>query len=112
MKFKILLAIVVSCFAIVGSGAHAEITMKDKHKQMGMTCDTCHGQTRPREVPDEAVCLKCHGSRDKVKQLTSKLNPNPHFGHDDSIACNDCHKEHEKSVLTCDQCHKFGYKTP
>lgn len=61
----------------------------------------------------DAVFFSLDGApSDAVKQRTAKLNPNPHYGHDESISCNDCHKQHEPSVLTCDQCHKFGYKTP
>lgn len=112
MKIGLAAALAASLLLVFSSGASAQMTLKGKHKGMNMQCDTCHGQTRPREMPEDAVCLQCHGSRDAVKQRTAKLNPNPHYGHDESISCNDCHKQHEPSVLTCDQCHKFGYKTP
>ncbi len=112
MKTGIFHALVLIAFALCSFNVNAEIKLHGKHAQMHMQCDTCHGDTRPREVPDEQVCLNCHGSREDVKKLTSKLNPNPHYGHSDSQPCNDCHKQHEPSVLTCDQCHKFGYKTP
>ena len=97
--------------ATISISSVAQVELKGKHKDLGMQCDICH-QTKPRTEPDEAVCLRCHGERSAVKQRTAKLNPNPHYGHDEGIECNACHKQHEASVLTCDQCHKFGYKTP
>lgn len=92
--------------------AQAEVTLKGSHQKMNIPCDTCHGPERPRQIPEEEACMQCHISRDAVKAKTAHLNPNPHYGHDESISCNDCHKQHEPSVLVCDQCHKFGYKTP
>lgn len=113
MKAFHLLASVLCVVALsVSSASQAEMTLKGKHKEMNFACETCHGQTKPREIPDEQVCLNCHGSRDAIKAKTSKLNPNPHYGHDDSIECGACHKQHEDSVLACNQCHKFEYKVP
>ena len=112
MNVRIFQALCVSSLLIFSWNASAQVQLHGKHAQMNKQCDTCHGQTRPREVPDESVCLTCHVSRDAVKQKTAGLKPNPHYGHSESQPCGDCHKQHEPSVLTCDQCHKFGYKTP
>ena len=112
MNVRICQALCVAGLLIFAWNASAQVQLHGKHAQMNMQCDTCHGQTRPREVPDESVCLTCHVSRDAVKQKTAALKPNPHYGHSESQPCGDCHKQHEPSVLTCDQCHKFGYKTP
>ena len=64
------------------------------------------------EVPEESACMTCHQSREAVKAKTAKLKPNPHFGHDETVECTACHKEHQQSVLICDECHQWGYKTP
>ncbi len=92
--------------------AQATPTLRGKHAAMNLACDVCHGQVKPREIPEEEVCLKCHGSRNAIAAKTATRKPNPHYGHDDSVSCMDCHKSHEPSVLTCDQCHQFGFKTP
>lgn len=110
--FRLISTLVCAAALGVCSVASADITLRGKHKEMNLTCETCHGQTKPREIPEDTVCLQCHGDREAIKAKTTKLKPNPHYGHDDSIECGACHKQHEPSVLACNQCHKFEYKTP
>lgn len=103
------------CAAFLAAGnASAADTMplKGAHKAMNLPCEACHGNIKPREVPEESACMTCHQSRDAVKAKTAKLKPNPHYGHDETVECTACHKEHQESVLICDECHQWGYKTP
>lgn len=103
------------CAAFLAAGnASAADTMplKGAHKAMNLPCEACHGNIKPREVPEESTCMTCHQSRDAVKAKTAKLKPNPHYGHDETVECTACHKEHQESVLICDECHQWGYKTP
>jgi len=103
------------CFTALGipeSRADIGMTLKGSHATMKLACASCHGKKQEMESPSEKACLKCHQSRKAIKRKTAKLTPNPHFGHDETVACSTCHKEHEESVLLCDQCHKFKLKTP
>lgn len=105
-------AFCLAAFMAAGTAAAADMPLKGAHKTMNLPCEACHGNIKPREIPEEQACMKCHQSRDAVKALTAKLKPNPHFGHDETVECTACHKEHQESVLLCDECHQFGYKTP
>ncbi len=117
MNVKTFLAV---CAAVVcagslstGSALAADgMPLKGAHKAMNLPCEACHGNIKPREIPEESTCMACHQSRDAVKQKTAKLKPNPHYGHDETVECTACHKEHQESVLLCDECHQWGYKTP
>ena len=104
------------CAALMAAGsvsaADAGMPLKGAHKAMNLPCEACHGNIKPREVPEESACMTCHQSREAVKAKTAKVKPNPHFGHDETVECMACHKEHQESVLICDECHKWGYKTP
>ena len=51
MKIGLAAALAASLLLVFSSGASAQMTLKGKHKEMNMQCDTCHGQTRPREMP-------------------------------------------------------------
>lgn len=87
-------------------------TAKKHHMQVGVECVDCHETAEPVDGVEEPKCLGCHESRDAVAGLTAKREPNPHFGHEDGVACNSCHREHEMSVLSCDDCHQWGLTTP
>lgn len=100
-------------FMAAGNASAAEtMTLKGAHKAMNLPCEACHGNIKPREIPEETACMTCHQSREAVKAKTAKLKPNPHYGHDETVECTACHKEHQQSVLLCDECHQWGYKTP
>lgn len=106
-------AALCSLFLCAGSSAAAaDMPLKGVHKLMNLPCESCHGNIKPREIPEEKECMKCHQSRDAVKAKTAKRKPNPHYGHDETVECTACHKEHQESRLICDDCHQFGYKTP
>ncbi|WP_462327601.1 cytochrome c3 family protein [Desulfobaculum sp.] len=90
-------------------------TVKDYHRkvhQNGTNCELCHGANNPSTAPDDRNCLKCHGTREQVAQLTAKLDHNPHnsphYGTD--APCTTCHKEHEESTVYCNTCHPFHYE--
>lgn len=104
------------CTALFAAGsasaADSAMPLKGAHKAMNLPCEACHGDIKPREVPEESKCMVCHQSREAVKAKTAKLKPNPHYGHDETVECTECHKEHQESVLLCDECHQWGYKTP
>lgn len=64
----------------------------------------------------DAFCLRsgCHNSltgdgsdltRDKLTELTSDRQFNPHRWQHGQIACTQCHKSHRASVYYCTQCH-------
>ena len=113
MQLKLVGWVCAAALALTSSMALAQsMPLKGAHKAMNLPCEACHGKAAVKEVPQEEACMKCHQSRKAVQEKTAKLKPNPHFGHDDTVSCFDCHKEHEDSVLICDQCHQFGYKTP
>ena len=104
---------VCAALLVAGNASAADaMPLKGAHKAMNLPCEACHGNIKPREVPEESACMTCHQSREAVKAKTAKLKPNPHFGHDETVECTACHKEHQQSVLICDECHQWGYKTP
>ena len=67
-------------FLAAGSASAADtMPLKGAHKAMNLPCEACHGNIKPREVPEESACMTCHQSRDAVKAKTAKLKPNPHY---------------------------------
>ena len=87
--------------------------LADRHQAKGMNCATCHKESPPKaDVPSD-VCMKCHGTAEKLAEKTSKVKPhNPHDSHLGEVACDQCHKGHKASVNSCGQCHTFGFKVP
>ncbi|HIF9380906.1 TPA: cytochrome c3 family protein [Photobacterium damselae] len=97
-------------------------TVKPYHQavhQNGETnCALCHTSNTPTLPPKDKNCLACHGSPEQIAALTERnknsdhyIEPNPHnsvhYGTD--LSCTACHKEHQKSVIYCNNCHKFSY---
>lgn len=101
------------------------------HEGADVTCLECHEPTLSEqivegitwatgdyEVPleqrsfDDGFCLNsaCHdASRASLAQATDHLKYNPHADYHEVLACGDCHKVHEQSVLECSQCHSDAY---
>ncbi len=83
--------------------------LADRHVQMGLKCDACHGSQTP--APGAKVgndkCLACHQSYEALAQKTEKLDPNPHYTHLGNVRCSDCHAGHQKPQLMCNDCHQF-----
>ncbi len=110
MKKSLILALAAASLALSQTSLAAGTA--DLHKAMNVKCIACH-VTGDKSVPvRKAACLKCHGSYADLAKRTEKLHPNPHYNHFGDRDCSTCHKGHQASVLTCDQCHKFDLKTP
>ncbi len=83
------------------------------HQLSGVTCEKCHGKGKMQAVPMD-TCVKCHNPG-KLVEKTAKVKPenphtSPHYGN--TLDCNACHHQHQKSENFCAQCHKFDFKTP
>lgn len=112
---KTLLSLLIISWFLCASAAWSQPNMptaKKHHMQLGVECIDCHGTAKPTDGVEESKCLECHDSRNAIAELTAKLDVNPHFGHEDGVACNSCHREHEMSILSCDDCHQWGLTTP
>jgi hypothetical protein len=86
------------------------------HSAEGVKCVQCHGKAKKSEPVPQETCLSCHGKGDS-KALAAKtanakpLNPheNRHYGTE--ADCGLCHRQHEKSVNFCLDCHpRFDFK--
>lgn len=103
----------LSAQAAEGEAAKPAAVPKDfKHARFGLKCSDCHEPDQPVIRPTTAKCLQCHGSYQDVAALTQKVFPNPHSSHVGEVKCNQCHMEHQNSVLYCNQCHVFEMKVP
>ncbi len=109
--FKIFIAVFIVAMTAVSYAASVK-QPKMHHKEGGVSCVDCHETDNPLKGAEETACLNCHGSREDITALTEKVDPNPHFGHEDGLTCDSCHREHEDSVLYCDDCHQWGLITP
>lgn len=90
-------------------------TLKDYHykvHQNGNSCQLCHTGEAPTSPPDDANCIRCHGTPEQVAKLTENLERNPHnsphYGY--YVPCTTCHKEHQESKVLCADCHTFTFK--
>ena len=81
----------------------------------GKSCDSCHTNKKPLNLPEDDACLECH-DQDELVQSTSRpdkeekwQNPhnNMHYGKD--VPCMECHGEHSSRKHMCDGCHTFKY---
>lgn len=99
-------------FALVFSSVQAAGTTADRHAARGAACETCHVAKDGNAPVRKEACLACHGSYDKMAERTKDAVPNPHFNHYGERDCSTCHKGHQKSVLSCNGCHKFNLVTP
>ena len=84
----------------------------DKHVAAKLDCAACHTESPPAKQPDNAVCIKCHGSYTDVAAKTASDQPNPHASHLGEIPCASCHHIHQASQTYCSQCHNFDMSTP
>ena len=84
------------------------------HGRKDLSCRACHdGSLTPNdsETRENAACIKCHGSLDKVA-ASKKDHINPHKSHLGEIACTACHHGHAPSRSYCSNCHAFDMKIP
>ena len=83
------------------------------HQLKDVTCVKCHGKGKMEAVPMD-TCVKCHNP-DRLVEKTAKVKPenphtSPHYGN--TLDCNACHHQHQKSENFCAQCHKFYFTVP
>lgn len=88
------------------------VEFEQRHALRGVKCADCHGPDPSMKLPTMAQCLQCHRSYADLARLTKDVFPNPHHSHMGEVACDQCHREHEKSVLSCNQCHVFEIEVP
>lgn len=92
----------------------------NKHAAAGVNCEECHIESTSYSRTANDVCLKCHGSYADLAMQTAHLRniknaiQNPHDSHIGDARCTICHKNHDDSVLYCNQCHspKFDMQVP
>ena len=85
----------------------------DKHAQTGVACARCHTEAPPAKAVSFQKCQSCHGDNEAMGKISEKkVDPDPHYSHLGAVGCTECHKNHNESVLLCNECHKFDLKTP
>ena len=88
--------------------------LADAHKDKGLNCTACHGDTM--EVDDNetlvnSACVKCHGSLAKVAEKSEEA-VNAHKSHLGNMNCTVCHAGHADSMSYCLGCHHFDMNIP
>jgi hypothetical protein len=108
----------IALFAVLLMGACPNVALpaesvrlEQLHKQRSISCEQCHGGKSQEPVPME-TCLTCHGSYEKLADLSKRKSPNPHDSHLGEIRCTLCHHVHKDSALYCNTCHAFDLKVP
>lgn len=98
------------------------------HEGANVTCLDCHKPTIAQQAGeatswlsggyalpleqrsfDDGFCLNsaCHDlDRNDLAEATDHLKYNPHSDYHEALACGECHKAHEASVLECSRCHR------
>ena len=115
--FKMKITALALGVALSGSVAAAG-DLAGFHAALG-GCAVCHdtNAVTAANVPDDEralnqKCETCHGDYKALAKKTEGLDePNPHASHHygAGVSCTACHKEHEKSVVLCNDCHEFKY---
>jgi len=118
---KILSLSALAAFLCAGAAItqEKETFTADRHKELGMGCESCHEDAQPKAAPAEPgkACAACHGPMEEVAKKTGELFPNPHDNHitqANEVDCTECHKGHKADATPCQNCHvgmKF-VKTP
>ena len=94
------------------SWAEQKMLLGDKHKEMGIQCESCHKENPPQNEVPRAVCQGCHGDYKTLAEKTQKVDPNPHRSHEGNLDCSVCHRCHKPSEDHCGSCHNFGFRVP
>ncbi|MCD8212776.1 MAG: cytochrome c3 family protein, partial [Campylobacter sp.] len=56
------------------------------------------------------MCTKCHDDLNKLIAITDYGHEiTPHHSHLGDLTCSECHKMHNKSVASCQNCHDFEF---
>ena len=122
--FRKLLAAVSAALLVIfmATGAWAQDTLKQQgplgalHEKEDVKCARCHGKNEKSVPVPQERCLTCHidGDSRKLAASTAKVKPlnpheNRHYGTE--ADCGLCHRQHEKSVNFCLDCHnRFDFK--
>ncbi len=107
--FELLLSLLVFTAFTTQVLFAADIFTSDKHINVGLDCDSCHGAAKVAAGAEvgTAKCLSCHGSYEKLAKRTEGMNPNPHTNpHYGDLDCNVCHHGHRADENYCATCHK------
>lgn len=86
----------------------------DLHKNAGLNCADCHGDSLrvdDNETIQNAGCIGCHGSLEEIA-ARSQEEINPHRSHLGAISCTVCHHGHTPSYAYCLNCHGFELSIP
>ena len=94
------------------SGAAEKNLLADRHQARGTNCSGCHKENPPKEAVLQDMCLKCHGTYEKIAKRTDAASPNPHASHMGAVECKLCHHAHKPSVNYCASCHDFDFNVP
>ncbi|MCK9392410.1 MAG: cytochrome c3 family protein [Syntrophales bacterium] len=89
----------------------------ERHVKAGLTCQSCHKESPPKDVVPGMQCMTCHGDLKKLLEKSSKAIPNPHasphIAPGEQPKCEECHHIHKPSEVSCSSCHQdFKYKMP
>ena len=105
-----IMALALACI-VVGAGltvaqapARNAALLADRHVASGLACDSCHGNTRPVDVP-AATCVACHGPHSELVKKTANQARNPHDSHYPDLECTTCHHGHQPLENFCATCH-------
>ena len=82
--------------------------LADRHKESGIECNDCHGETQTGSRAAKEACMSCHKNYEKLG--ASQLDF--HNAHIVSSGCDDCHHAHKPSELICQGCHIFDVQVP
>ena len=100
------------------SSVFAAPILKEHHKNAELSCKDCHQDNKKKVMPDQQVCLDCHGELSEIVALGEQpksecnddLNPHNSKHYSDSLSCFACHREHSESKIYCNNCHMFTYE--
>lgn len=77
-----------------------------RHREIGLSCLSCHRENPPAASVATDECKSCHGSDDDIADLTDDNGAsNPHASHNGPLPCEKCHHVHRASENFCATCH-------
>lgn len=112
-KLCFILLLLMASFHITPLMAQNMPKILDKHNSIQLKCTDCHETTNPKKSPEMRTCFNCHESYTAIKNITKKVQPNPHGSHLGELNCSLCHSTHGSNKLYCSNCHNFlnlGFK--
>ena len=82
--------------------------LANRHRKNGLSCESCHDESEPKDAPTTEKCLQCHESFEALAKKTTDMAPNPHDNHfvrASDTSCDSCHHGHKTDEVACKQCH-------